>query len=338
MSWLAVVCCPVLIWAQEAKEQPTPFSAWLDFSHLASENWPIEDLPPWVEKVTAELSAIEGNNNETIFRIRLRGLSSLDKQMQLRVFFDNLPGAVPKISGWSETGSLRFERGVLALGLGLPTSETLTFETAGLDMVEIHVPGTGTNVRGAFVALLKSQSLIRPLDFAPPSDFFDGFGQTPKLQLSNDDWTLFGRVKAALDGEPVKFSADQTSTVVWQFELKALPLLASMAFDILDADTEAPLEITVNDRPLGAVTVRWPDLADPAYVGIVRPLEPGMRFHYTGWLRAERMIPGSALKIGVNQVTLHLPSDSSSVAVRGVELQLKHQWKNLDYTLTPSLP
>jgi hypothetical protein len=86
------------------------------------------------------------------------------------------------------------------------------------------------------------------------------------------------------------------------------------------------------------VTVSWPDLADPGYLGLVRPLETGMRFRYAGWLRAQKMIPGAVLKQGTNRLVLTVPAEAGTVAVRNLALQLKHNWKNLDYTITPTTP
>jgi len=69
-------------------------------------------------------------------------------------------------------------------------------------------------------------------------------------------------------------------------------------------------------------------------VGIVRPLAP-MRFHYAGWLHGQVILPGSALKAGHNTLTLQLPSGASPVAIRAIELQLKHNWRILDYQIAP---
>jgi hypothetical protein len=60
-----------------------------------------------------------------------------------------------------------------------------------------------------------------------------------------------------------------------------------------------------------------------------------MRFHYTGWLGCQRAVPGSALRQGLNRLTFRLNKDSGSVAIRVVDLQLKHHWQSFDYTVTP---
>jgi hypothetical protein len=76
--------------------------------------------------------------------------------------------------------------------------------------------------------------------------------------------------------------------------------------------------------------MRTPDLADPAYQGVLRPLDRGVRFRYAGWLQSQKAIPGGLLKPGVNKIELRLPAESGPVAVRSLELQLKNQWQNLD--------
>ena len=155
----------------------------------------------------------------------------------------------------------------------------------------------------------------------------------------SDDLTLFGRVKATIDSGVTKLTADESPTGTWEFELQTVPLLAVLTFEILDADAEAPPNVTMNDRPLGAVNVSLPDLADPAYVGLVRALEPGMRFRYSGWLRVQKVIPAAALQTGTNRFVLELPSNAAgAIAVRALSLQLKYNWTNLDYSLAPTAP
>lgn len=323
--------------AQVLREEATPFSVWLDFNHLAAKRWPRTGLPSWMESVSAQAATAEDGTPQTIFFLRFREIRVLNKDMQLRLFFDDQKSAQPKVSGWSETGTLRFERGPLGSGVGLPTSETLSFPTAGVDFVEVTVAGDGRNIRGVFLALLKTQEMQRALDFAPASAQIDAFGNAAPVVPKADDLSLYGRVRATIDPgflklTPVAYSGS------WAFALEAPPLLAMVTFEALDADGLAPLQVFVNGRPLGPATVVMPDLADPSYLGLVRPLESDMRFRYTGWLRCQKLIPGSLLKAGENEITVQLHPESGSVAVRAVELQLKHNWKNLDYTLAPSLP
>ncbi len=333
--WLLL---PLSLAAQNLREETTPFTVWLDFRQMAARGTRPTSLPIWMEGVDTETKAGADGVLTTTFRLRLRALADFDSERQLRVFFDDRPGAAPSIVGRSSTGVERFTRGPLGQGLGLPTSENVTFPTADVAVVEIRVAGDGRNVRGVFLATLTTQKMRRLLDFAAPSQRIEAFDRTAPLNLPAQDLSLFGRIKAALDTGTVKLSPGETPSVVWEFELQALPLLGLVTFETLNADAEAPLEVIVNDRPLGPVGVIWPDLADPGYLGVVRPLESGMGFRYTGWLRAQKSIPGSALRVGINRMILQLPPNSAAAAVRSIELQLKYNWQNLDYTLAPTTP
>ncbi len=340
---IAIVCCllglalPRSLPAQELQEETTPFSVWLDFRRLAA-NGARPALPIWMEGVETQTTPGADGTMATVIQIRLRALADFDSERQLRLFFEDRPGAAPSIIGRTASGEERFTRGPLGQGLWLPTSESVTFPTADVATVDIRVPGDGRNLRGVFLATLTTQKMRRLLDFAAPAERIEAFGQSAPLNLSANDLLLFGRVKAALDTGTVKLTPGEAPSVIWEFELQAVPLLALVTFEILNADGDAPLEAIVNDRPLGVTGVTWPDLADPGYLGVVRPLESGMRFHYTGWLRAQKTIPGNALRVGLNRLTLQLPANADAAAVRSVELQLKHNWKNLDYNLTPNTP
>jgi hypothetical protein len=155
------------------------------------------------------------------------------------------------------------------------------------------------------------------------------------VQPAEQDSKLFGRVKATVDTGIVRLSRKGDGTVQWQFDLAGQPLAAVVTFDVLNADLTAPPVISVNDGQPGYANVHFPDLADPGFRGESRPLE-GMRFQYTGWLRAQFVIPGNVLHSGQNAVNISVGDDSGTIAVRNVELQLKHNWKHFDYILTPA--
>jgi hypothetical protein len=56
-----------------------------------------------------------------------------------------------------------------------------------------------------------------------------------------------------------------------------------------------------------------------------------MRFQYTGWLRAQKLIPVSNLKVGMNDMII--TSGSATSAIRGTQIQLKYLWEKSDYLL-----
>lgn len=333
--WLFVAATPA-VRAQELREQPTPFSVWLDFRALASASPPHLSLPIWLASLRTErVSADENGPSKTIYRLHFRRVGDLNASLQFRLFFDDLKDAAPTISGWSETGAAVFEHGPFGTGLGLPTSENLALPMAGVDYIDIITSGDGSNIRGLFLASLKRAEIQHALDYEAPAAVSDTFDNLPTTTLKADDMSLYGRVKASLDPGVTKLTPRDEPDGMWEFDLQAPPLGALVTFELLDADLQAPPEIFVNDRPLGAVAVHQPDLADPAYIGLVRPLEADMRFHYAGWLRAQRAIPGSALRAGLNKIVIRLHGDSGPVAVRTLELQLKYNSPALDYTLAP---
>jgi len=328
---------PALILEPQLQVEAMPLSVWLDFKRRAANRWIPSDLPDWLESVTADI-VFKGGTATTTFRLHFRGLGARGQEMQLRVFFDDLKDVAPTIAGWSDAGASRFTHGPVGDGLGLPNSETLTFPTAGVDWVDVSVPGDGRTVRGAFLTLLAAQTVQRGADFAPLADVADIFGNLPPTILPADDLALFGRIKAVIDPGGLILSRQAAICGTWEFPLESPPLLAVITFEVLNADALAPLEVILNNRPLGPVAAHWPDLADPGYLGLSRSLEKDMRFRYTGWLRCQKVIPGSALRAGANSLVMQLHPDSGPLAVRAVELELKYNWKNLDYDLAPALP
>jgi hypothetical protein len=323
--------------AQQLQQEPTPFTAWLDFRQLGS-GQRLPGLPIWLAGVTSDHTAAPDGKAVTTIKIQLRDVGDFDQKRLLRLFFDDHAGASPSVLGLGPAGEQKFARGPFGESLELPSSETLVFSPAGIATVEIRVPGDGRNLHGAFLATLQPHSMMKALDFAAPGDLIDVFERNSAIPLPASDTALFGRVKATLDEGTVKLSATGQRSVTWEFELEAPPLLAMISFEISNADGQSPLEVTINDQPLGPVAVAWPDLADPGYLGSVRPLEPGMRFRYAGWLRAQKILPGTALKTGLNRLVLALPAEAGTLALRHLALQLKNNWKNLDYTLNPSSP
>ncbi len=336
---LVLLCAPFAAHAQKPREQPTPFSVWLDFRALASASPPQVSLPIWLASLRTErTSADENVPMKTTYRLHFRQVGDLNESLQFRLFFDDQKGAAPSVSGWSETGTAVFQHGPFGTGIGLPTSENLALPMAGVDYIDIIASGDGSNIRGLFLASLKRAEIRHALDFEAPAGVVDAFGNLPTPTLNTDDASLYGRVKASLDLGVTKLTPGVEPAGTWECDLQAPPLGALVTFEVLDADLHAPAEITVNDRPLGPVAIHQPDLADPGYVGLVRPLEPDMRFHYAGWLRAQKAIPGSALRAGLNTIVIRLHGDSGPIAVRHLEIQLKYNSPSLDYTLAPEKP
>lgn len=314
------------------------------------------------ENLSAGLPEAQETPHTTI-RIRLRSMPGLNDTLLLRLFFDDLAAAHPTVTAWSETAVQSFTSGPLGAGLELPVSESMSIPTQDVAYLDIDVSGDGSNLRKVLLTTLKKSTVSQALDFAPAAAtatssttaaetvVIDPFGNPAPQPAASNDTYLFGRVRATLEAGFIKLAAPTTSSTatatatesgttamqtsaVYEFELEAAPLLALVTLDILNADPLAPLQAWINDTPVGVVSTQLADLADPAYVGRVRPLET-MRFHYAGWLHGQVILPSSALKAGVNTLTLQLPSGASPVAIRAIELQLKHNWRILDYQIAP---
>ena len=337
---LALACASALATAQEVgvtAEQPTSFSVWLDLNALSKPGAAKPAMPIWFESFQDEpVAAKNGEPPRTVYRLRLRRMPSLHRELLLRVFFDDLTGLQPAVSAWTESGREIFQGAPLGVGAGLPSSESVVIPIDGADYVDIIVPGNGSNIRAVLASSLKDATAKQTIDFQPVAEVQDPFGNLPATPPAETDSKLFGRVKATVDTGVVRLSRKGEAAAQWQFGLAGQPLTAVVTFEVLNADLAAPPVVSANDGPAGYANIHWPDLADPGYRGESRPLEPAMRFQYTGWVRAQFVIPGNLLHSGQNAVTIRVGDDSSAIAVRNVELQLKHNWKHFDYILTPA--
>ena len=163
------------------------------------------------------------------------------------------------------------------------------------------------------------------------------FGALPRVRTHADDHYLFGAVVARLrGGKPLVLKTTEAPSTAFEFELEHVPLMAVLTFEVLGAPVDAAPTLTVNGRALGTAEFYLPDLADPAFRGETREAEPQMTFRYTGWLRAQKIIPADALAAGLNNLTIGLSNTVDSVAIRSVSIQLKYPWDKLDTDLVPA--
>jgi len=58
-----------------------------------------------------------------------------------------------------------------------------------------------------------------------------------------------------------------------------------------------------------------------------------MQFQYTGWLRAQKIVPVASLKAGTNDLIVVNGTGSGSFAIRATQIQLKYLWDKSDYLL-----
>ena len=326
--------------AQTLRRQATPFSIWIDLRDVAAAKMTRgAAMPIWLDSVQFEAphasSADPGATGRATYRLHFRRMSQLNTELHLRLFFDDQPGRAPAITAWSETGAQRFASGPLGTGLDMPASESFLIPMTDVDDIEIAVPGDGRTVRGVFLSTMQKGEMHRSLDFASAERREDDpFDNLPSEKPAADDLFLYGRVRATLEPGVLKL-APQQPAVPLEFALDRRPLLAVLTFEALNLDPAVPLEITLNKRALGVVSLHAPDLADPGYVGSTRTLDPEMHFRYAGWLRCQKIIPASALDAGLNQLTFQMEKQTGAIAIRAVELQLKHNWQNLEYKVIP---
>ena len=120
---------------------------------------------------------------------------------------------------------------------------------------------------------------------------------------------------------------------VFQFPIEAQPLTALLTFEIANPRIDAPPEVYVNGQNIGPVSLTLPDLADPGYRGESEPLTTEMHFNYTGWLRAQKMVPATVLKVGANDLAISNGAGTGASAIRATQVQLKYIWDKSDYLL-----
>ena len=135
-----------------------------------------------------------------------------------------------------------------------------------------------------------------------------------------------GRVKATLEPGVVGLGTDGDSSqgVAFDFPLDQPPYIALLTFEILNADVANPPQLLVNGKEAGNVNVTVTDLADPALAGAIEAGRPDAVYRYGGWLKCQKVIPGSMLTAGTNEILISTPGNPTPVALRAVEVQLKY--------------
>ena len=87
---------------------------------------------------------------------------------------------------------------------------------------------------------------------------------------------------------------------------------------------DSPPEVYLNGVNLGPVSLALPELADPGYRGEMEPLVKDMHFQYTGWLRAQKVVPAASLKVGNNDLIIVNGSagSTSTTTIAGLRMRL----------------
>ena len=172
--------------------------------------------------------------------------------------------------------------------------------------IDVEVPGDGSTVRGAYLDWMASSEVAHPLHAETRDLIPEPFaGNMPLHMHGHRHRTVWNGDRAR---SPTKHSRSGPSVqkcgVVPIWDGIATTAGACSRSKLRVPKVDAPPEIYLNGENLGPVTLVLPDLADPGYRGEMRSLVRQMQFQYTGWLRAQKLLPVSRLKVGTNDLII----------------------------------
>jgi hypothetical protein len=314
-----------------------PENAWLDLRQNATANSTTQSAPNWVEAVTIT-SASEENGGaapKTSFRIRVAHPSGDYQVLFFRLFFDDQADARPQLTAWDESGTEVLRSGELGLGINLPSSDSAMIPMNGISSIDIDVPGDGKTVRGAYLDWMTNSEVVHPLSAEHRDVIPEPFSAMPPLHPPTQDTEQFGTVTATLAADIIHIGPEIQGGALFQFGIESQPLLAVLTFEVANPRIDSPPEIYVNGQDIGPASLTLPDLADPGYRGEMEPIVRQMHFQYTGWLRAQKIVPVTNLQIGSNDLIVRNGAGSTASAIRATQIQLKYLWEKSDYVLQP---
>jgi hypothetical protein len=316
--------------------EAAPDSAWLDLRQNNPTRSKVQAAPPWVESISfAPASAAAEGPKKSVFRIRLTRPNEECQLLLFRLYFDDRPEEQPELIAWDESGTQLLRSGPLGRKTGLATSSSTVVPMIGVTAIDVEAPGDGRSVRGAYLDWMKTSQVMRPMHAEQQKLAADPFGATTPLQAGEEDAEVYGTVTAPLTPETISIGSSMQEGASFQFGLEAQPLVALLTFEVASPQIEAPPEVYVNGQDVGPATLVLPDLADPAYRGLSLSLLQTMQFQYTGWVRAQKIVPASILKAGPNGVIILAGAGTSASAIRETQIQLKYLWDKSDYLLEP---
>jgi len=319
----------------DATQQPIPESAWLDLRQNAPQNSKMQNAPVWVEALTllpTETTEV-APMSKSVFRIRVRQPSPDYQVLFFRLFFDDKADQQPELIAWDESGTHVLRSGTLGAGMNLPSSDSVLIPMTGASSIDIEVPGDGRTVRGAYLDWMTSSEVVHPVNTEHRDMIPEPFSSAPTLHAPPVDVENFGTVTATLAAEAIRIGAQTQEGAAFQFSIEAQPLTALLSFEIANPRIDAPPEIYLNGQDIGPASLTLPDLGDPAYRGEVEPFSTQMRFNYTGWVRAQKIVPAASLKAGTNDLVVMNGAETGASAIRATQIQLKYIWDKSDYLL-----
>jgi hypothetical protein len=326
---LATVACSVLsclgvrALAEDASIQrrPAPFTVRFHVGDLLAERAQ-QTLPLWLQGVMVQRYPREGElAAHTAVRLHLRKLPSLAPRVELRIGLAALQGTA-RVMAWSETGRQIFRSEALGSQSEVVT-EALHIPTEGADYIELELPGRGEGLTELFASAMRYTQVLHPVDFAPApvSDAFEN--PAASNPLADNDTFLWDRVHAPLDAGP--FAIGRGGSSVLEFELLKRPECALLSFEVRHSEAGRPPLVSVNGQDLPPAAPVLPDLADPAWKLRPSTAVAPSQLQYSGWLRVQQFVPGSALVKGTNTADISLTSPEQTVEVRRVEIQLRYR-------------
>jgi len=312
--------------------QPVPESAWLDLRQTAPRNSKTQNAPAWVEALSLLPSQTTegGGMSKSIFRIRVTQPGPEYRILFFRLFFDDKANQQPQLIAWDESGTHILRSGTLGVGMNLPSSDSVVIPMTGASAIDIEVPGDGKTIRGAYLDWMTSSEVVHPVNAEHRDVIPEPFSSVHALHAPPEDVENFGTVTATLAADAIRIDGETQESAAFQFPIEEQPLTALLTFEITNPSIDIPPDIYVNGQDIGPVSLTLPDLADPGYRGEVEPLTPQMHFHYTGWLRGQKIVPATILKVGLNDLVVANGIGSGSSAIRATQIQLKYIWDKSD--------
>ncbi len=309
-------------------------SAWLDLRQTAKSG-SIQAVPNWVESVSLVAADQKSDAASTVFRIRLNKPGDAQSVLFFRLFFNDKPGSQPELVAWDESGSQLLRSGPLGSGIDLDSSESVMIPMHGIATIDVQVPGDGTTVRSAYLEWMTSSELVHAASAGTQDSVPQPFSLTTPLHAPTQDSEQFGTVTASLAADPIRIGSTSDQAAVFQFGMESQPLLALISFEIAGPHIDSPPEVIVNGANVGVVSLALPELADPAYRGEMHTFMNEMQFQYTGWVRAQKIVPLASLQVGVNNIVIVNGPNGGASVIRSTQVQLKYLWDKSDYILKP---
>jgi hypothetical protein len=314
---------------------PVSGNAWIDLRQNANPG-AVQSVPDWVEAVTFIPSNTQADTAApSVFRIRLAKPGGHSSVLFFRLFFNDQTSARPQVVAWDESGSQLLRSGPLGSGIDLESSESVMIPMHGITTVDVEVPGDGNSVRGAYLEWMSSSEMVHSPSAGSQDAVPEPFAATLALHAPAQDSEEFGTVTASLSADLIRISATPSEAAVFEFGLESQPLLALVTFEIASSRIDSPPEVIANGENVGPASLVMPGLADPGYRGEMHAIISQMQFQYTGWLRAQKIVPISALRAGTNNITIINGPNAAGAVIRATQIQLKYLWTKSDYILKP---